>query len=174
MIKKGEAPESFTPNPNKKAQKDDDVRRKLKNNKRHYGYKNPINADMKTKLITKFTNNSVNILIRRNSRSSSVKTKHALCSAYTSQTIKQHLNERNCNNHIHVKGYRGNPQDTQQRLTNHMKAKIRVRVEHLFGYMTNSMNEGLNLKAIGEKRIGSLIGLLNLTYSLFRYELLKA
>jgi transposase, IS5 family len=51
-----------------------------------------------------------------------------------------------------------------------MKSKIRVRVEHTFGFMTNSMNNGLNLKAIGKQRIDSLIGLLNLTYNLFRYE----
>ncbi|MGD9970182.1 MAG: hypothetical protein AB7S65_06970 [Sulfuricurvum sp.] len=36
--------------------------------------------------------------------------------------------------------------------------------------MTNSMNNGLNLKAIGNQRIDSLIALLNLTYNLFRYE----
>ncbi|MDD5201767.1 MAG: hypothetical protein WBK95_05090 [Sulfurimonas sp.] len=35
---------------------------------------------------------------------------------------------------------------------------------------TNSMNNGLNLKAIGKERIGSTIGLLNLTCNLFRYE----
>jgi hypothetical protein len=32
------------------------------------------------------------------------------------------------------------------------------------------MNNGLNLKAIGKQRIDSIIGLLNLTYNLFRYE----
>lgn len=32
------------------------------------------------------------------------------------------------------------------------------------------MNKGLDLKAIGKERIESTIGLLNLTYNLFRYE----
>ena len=32
------------------------------------------------------------------------------------------------------------------------------------------MNNALNLKAIGKQRIDSIIGLLNLTYNLFRYE----
>ena len=36
--------------------------------------------------------------------------------------------------------------------------------------MTNSMNDGLRLRAIGKKRIDSLTALLNLTYNLFRYE----
>lgn len=36
--------------------------------------------------------------------------------------------------------------------------------------MTNSMNNGLNLRAIGKRRIDSMIALLNLTYNLFRYE----
>lgn len=53
---------------------------------------------------------------------------------------------------------------------NTLKSKIRSKVEHVFGFMTNSMNNGLNLKAIGKKRIDSLIALLNLTYNLFRYE----
>ncbi len=57
-----------------------------------------------------------------------------------------------------------------QERSNSIKSKIRVKVEHVFGYMTNSMNNGLDLKAIGKERIESTIGLLNLTYNLFRYE----
>lgn len=48
--------------------------------------------------------------------------------------------------------------------------KTRVRVEHIFAFMTNAMNNGLSMKYIGKKRIASSIGLLNLTYNLFRYE----
>ncbi len=59
--------------------------------------------------------------------------------------------------------------DTQKE-SNSNKSKIRARVEHIFGFMTNSMNKGLELKAIGKQRIESLVGLLNLTYNLFRYE----
>jgi len=51
-----------------------------------------------------------------------------------------------------------------------MKSKIRVRVEHVFGFMTNSMNDALHMTSIEIQRIESNIGFLNLTYNLFRYE----
>jgi transposase, IS5 family len=43
-------------------------------------------------------------------------------------------------------------------------------VEHIFGFMTNSMNNALYMRSIGMKRIKESIGLLNLTYNLFRLE----
>jgi len=49
------------------------------------------------------------------------------------------------------------------------KSKIRARVEHVFGLMEQSMN-GLCLKSVGIKRATGIIGLINLTYNLFRYE----
>ena len=54
--------------------------------------------------------------------------------------------------------------------SNNTKSKIRARVEHIFGFMTNSMNNALYMRSIGIKRIKESIGLLNLTYNLFRYE----
>ena len=54
-IKEGNIPESFTTNKAKHCQKDTDARWMTKNNERHYGYKNHINADAKTKLITKYS-----------------------------------------------------------------------------------------------------------------------
>ena len=61
QIKQGEIPASFKDNAHKKAQKDCDARWTLKNGERHYGYKNHVKADMKTKLITKFTTSSANV-----------------------------------------------------------------------------------------------------------------
>lgn len=171
-IKEGETPESFKDNPAKHSQKDCDARWTIKNKERHYGYKNHVNVDMKTKLITKYITTSANV-------HDSQATEELLNEedsiayadgAYRSDKIETYLASVQCKSHIHEKGHRNNPLDTQQHLTNKMKSKIRVRVEHTFGFMTNSMNNGLNLKAIGKQRIDSLIGLLNLTYNLFRYE----
>ncbi|MDD5202448.1 MAG: hypothetical protein PHH41_04835 [Sulfurimonas sp.] len=39
-----------------------------------------------------------------------------------------------------------------------------------FRFMTNSMNNGLSLKAISKERNASTIELLNFTYNLFGYE----
>ncbi|MCP4550549.1 MAG: transposase [Bacteroidetes bacterium] len=49
------------------------------------------------------------------------------------------------------------------------KLKTRARVEHVFGFMEQSMN-GLTVKSVEIKRASGIIGLINLTYNLFRYE----
>ena len=60
-IKQGNTPESFEENPAKLSQKDTDARWTTKNNERHFGYKNHVNADAATKLITKFTTSSASL-----------------------------------------------------------------------------------------------------------------
>jgi len=52
---------------------------------------------------------------------------------------------------------------------NREKSRIRARVEHVFGFMEQSMN-GLIVKSVGIDRAKGIIGLINLTYNLFRYE----
>jgi len=52
---------------------------------------------------------------------------------------------------------------------NHEKSKTRARVEHVFGFMEQSM-KGLIVRSVGMVRTTGLIGLINLTYNLFRYE----
>ena len=47
-------------------------------------------------------------------------------------------------------------------------AKVRVLVEHVFGFMENSMNR-IFLRTIGMKRAKCAIGLANLVYNLCRY-----
>jgi hypothetical protein len=53
--KKEQSPISLAKNKNKLAQKDTDARWITKNNERHFGYKNHINADKKTKLINNYS-----------------------------------------------------------------------------------------------------------------------
>ncbi len=42
-------------------------------------------------------------------------------------------------------------------------------MEHVFGFMGQSMN-GLAVKSVGIARASGIIGLINLTYNLFRYH----
>lgn len=171
-IKQGNIPESFEENPAKLSQKDCDARWMTKNRERHFGYKNHVNADAKTKLITKFTTTTANVhdsqavedLIGRDDK------RLYADSAYTGCKIENWLWLKNVKNFIHQKAYRNKPLTFQQECSNTIKSKIRSRVEHIFGFMTNSMNNGLNLRSIGKKRIDSTMALLNLTYNLFRYE----
>ncbi|MBL7112313.1 MAG: transposase, partial [Bacteroidales bacterium] len=57
----------------------------------------------------------------------------------------------------------------EQKNNNREKSKTRARVEHVFGFMEQSMN-GLAVKSVGIARASGIIGLINLTYNLFRYE----
>jgi len=68
---------------------------------------------------------------------------------------------------IHEKGYKNKPLTEQQKETNTQKSKVRVRVEHVFGFMENSMGS-MYFRKIGIKRAKAVIGLMNLTYNMFR------
>ncbi len=176
-IKKGAIPLKFARKDNngkrsKLCQKDTDASWMTKSSERHYGYKDHINADEKTKFITKYSVTSAaphdsteikNIIDETDNKL------HA-DSAYRSKEIEEFLEDKNCKSFVHEKGYRGSPLTDEQKDSNNIKSKIRARVEHIFGFMTNSMNDALHMKSIGIKRIKSSIGFLNLTYKLFRYE----
>ena len=73
------------------------------------------------------------------------------------------------NNKAHEKWYRNKPLTEEQKSNNKEKSKTRVRVEHVFGFMEQSM-KGLIVKSVGIRRATGIIGLINLTYNLFRYE----
>lgn len=73
------------------------------------------------------------------------------------------------NNKVHEKGYRNKPLTDEQKANNKEKSRTRARVEHVFGFMEQSMN-GLVVKSVGITRATGIIGLINLTYNLFRYE----
>jgi IS5 family transposase len=171
-IKQGNIPESFEDNKAKLSQKDCDARWVTKNKERHYGYKNHVNSDAKTKLITKFTTSSANVHDSQRACELIDHTDKRLYadSAYISDDIENKIWLKGIKSYIHERAYRNKPLTYEQEARNTLKSKVRSRVEHIFGYMTNSMNNGLNIKAIGKKRIDSTIALLNLTYNLFRYE----
>jgi len=171
-IKKDAVPLEFGSNKAKLIQKDCDARWMTKGGVRHFGYKNHINSDEKTKLVTQYSvssaapHDSTEIKNLINETDNKVYAD----SAYQSNKIETFLQANGCESHIHEKGYRGHPLTEAQKESNNSKSKIRARVEHIFGFMTNSMSNGLFMKSIGKERIESLIGLLNLTYNLFRYE----
>ena len=51
-------------------------------------------------------------------------------------------------NKVHEKGYWNRPVTDEQKTSNTTKSKIRARVEHVFGFMEQSM-KGLVLKSVG-------------------------
>jgi IS5 family transposase len=67
------------------------------------------------------------------------------------------------------RGIRNKPLTDEQKASNNEKSKTRARVEHVFGFMEHSMNR-LYVRSIGMARANGFVGLVNLTYNLFRYE----
>jgi len=65
------------------------------------------------------------------------------------------------------KAYKNKPLTEEQKLSNKEKSRVRARVEYVFGFMEQCMG-GMYVKNIGIKRITAVIGLMNLTYNMFR------
>ena len=86
-------------------------------------------------------------------------------SAYVGQD--KMLEEKKVDARIHEKGYRNRSLNEAQKEANHEKSKVRSRVEHIFGFIENSMG-GSFIRCIGKTRAKATIGLMNLTYNMFR------
>jgi IS5 family transposase len=173
MIKEGKGDELWNDNPNKKRHKDIDARWTKKNNETFYGYKNHTKVDTKSKFIDtyKVTDASVHDsqalddLLTEEDKGQDLYAD----SAYTGEDQEKVIRKHEMNNKVHEKGYRNKSLTEQQKQKNREKSKTRARVEHVFGFMEGSMN-GLVLKAVGIVRATGIVGLINLTYNLFRYE----
>ena len=72
-------------------------------------------------------------------------------SAYSGEPIDQVVEQKKMGNQIHEKGYRNNPLTEEQKENNRIKSKTRARVEHIFGFIENSMN-GSFIRTIGIER----------------------
>lgn len=173
MIKEGRGDELWNDEPNKKRHKDIDAQWTKKNYETFYGYKNHAKVDTKSKFIDKYkvTDASVHDSQAMDDLLTPEDEKQNLHgdSAYMGKAQKKIVKKYNMNNCIHEKGYRNNQLTEKQKNKNKEKSKTRARVEHVFGFMEQSMN-GLIVKSIGITRATGIIGLINLTYNLFRYE----
>jgi len=175
-IKKGEGDDLWNDNQNKKKHKDIDARWTKKNGENFYGYKNHAKVDTKSKIINTYLVTDASVhdsqalesLLDEKDKGQDFYAD----SAYTGQKQEEIIENFNLVNKVHEKGYRGNPLTEEQKANNKEKSKTRARVEHVFGFMEQSMN-GLTLKSIGIKRATGIIGLINLTYNLFRFEQIK-
>lgn len=169
-IKNGTIPENWSEE--KTRQKDTDAKWVRKRNKNFFGYKNHIKADIGTKLITRYAVTSANIpdkdvLEQLISQEEDGDKELYADSAYRSEAIELGCMDKKIISCIHEKGYKNKKITEAQTRSNHLKSKIRVRVEHIFAFMTNTMNE-IYLKYRNMKTNAAGIGLMNITYNLFR------
>jgi IS5 family transposase len=170
QLKEGVLPEEWKEN--KRRQKDVDAKWNRKGNQDSFGYKDHIKADGKTKIITRYKVTPANVsdgevleelLDKKEDRGQHL---HA-DSAYRSKELEQVCAKKGVISCIHEKGYRHKKLTLREKRRNHVKSKTRARVEHIFGFMTNSM-KGMYLKYRSFTRNAAAIGLMNLTYNLFR------
>jgi len=172
-IKDGEGDDLWNDEPNKKRHKDIDGRWTKKNNETFYGYKNHAKVDTKSKFIKKFVvtdasvhdSQALDLLLDEEDANQDL---HG-DSAYTGEEQEDTITKHKMINKVNEKGYRNKPLTEEQKLNNRQKSKTRARVEHVFGFMEQSMN-GLFIRSVGIVRATGIIGLINLTYNLFRYE----
>ena len=133
-------------------------------------------ADVKTKLIEKY--------IVTNAAVHDSQTTEALLtekdegqpfyadSAYTGEEQEKIYEKKKVINKVIEKGYRNKPLTEEQKASNKEKSRIRVRVEHIFGFVENSM-DGSIVRTIGLPRAEAKIGMMNLTYNICRCVQLK-
>jgi transposase, IS5 family len=170
-------PASWKTAPHKLSQKDIDARWTKKNNQTFFGYKNHVKTDKSSKLITKYVvtdasvhdSQTLELLLDEKDKGQELYAD----SAYTGEEQAKTIESKELINKVHEKGYKNKPLTDQQKANNKEKSKTGVRVEHLFGFMENSMN-GMYIYNIGIKRAKAVIGLLNLTYNMFRKIQLQA
>ena len=172
----GTAPENWKEKPNKLRQKDIDARWTKKNFVTFYGYKNHVKADTKTKLIEEYIVTDASVhdsqviegLLTENDKGQPLYAD----SAYGGEGQEKVYKEKEVISKVHEKGYRNKPLTEEQKANNHKKSKTRARVEHIFGFVENSMN-GSTVRTIGMARAKAKIGIMNLTYNINRCVQLK-
>ena len=176
LIKADAVPVEWGKTPAKLAQKDIDARWTKKGGQNHYGYKNHINIDRDTKLIAASACTTANVhdsqVLDTVLRDAEVGGKTVWAdSAYRPDEQEQSLAGSQHESQIHERAYRNKPLTKEAEISNTAKSRVRARVEHVFGYQTNSMG-GIFLRSIGAARAAVGVGLMNLTYNLARIEVL--
>ncbi|MFH1004621.1 MAG: IS5 family transposase [Bacteroidota bacterium] len=172
-IKEGETPITWKEEKQKHKlmHKDRDARWTEKNNQTYYGYKNHVKADLGSKLIDNYTitdasvhdSQALETLLSEKDKGQSLYAD----SAYTGEKQETTINKAEMVNKVHEKGYKNKPLTEAQKESNKNKSKYRARVEHIFGFMENSMH-GSYMRIIGIARARVVIGLTNLTYNICR------
>jgi IS5 family transposase len=171
-IKADERPAHLDENPASGRQKDTDARWATKGQETHFGYKNHTKADVLTKFIAAYTvtpasthdSQALPALVHADDG-----TLYA-DSAYAGAPSAQLLARHGLTNLIHAKATRGWPLRAAARRLNHLKSKLRCRVEHVFARLAHWRADRFRRRNLERARFE--IGLGNLVYNLDRYAYL--
>ncbi len=172
-LKQGDIPEEWKEekHKNKLRHKDTDAHWTKKNNQNYYGYKNHVKADLGSKLVDNYTVTDASVhdsqalepLLTEKDKGQALYAD----SAYTGEGQEASIKKVKMVNKVHEKGYKNKPLTATQKESNKNKSKYRARVEHIFGFVENSM-KGTYMRCIGIARARVIIGLTNLAYNICR------
>jgi IS5 family transposase len=173
QIKEGKGGDLWNDRPHKKRHKDIDARWTKKNNETFYGYKDHAKVDTGSKFIDTYSvtdasvhdSQELDTLLTEEDSGQDLNAD----SAYTGEHQEKTIAKYGMNGQVNEKGYKNRPLTEEQKESNRLKSKVRARVEHIFGFMEQSM-QGLFLRSVGIIRATGIIGLMNLTYNICRYE----
>jgi len=173
-IKAGNPPEDWDNKLAKRRQKDTDARWTKKNDEKHYGYKNHINADQANKLVQNYAVSDAAVhdsqvfeeLLDQTTDADGKKRRIYADSAYRSKECEETLASDEFESQIHEKGSRNHPLTDEQKASNRIKSKTRARVEHVFAAQ-HAMG-GHIVRTIGFARAKVKIGMMNLVYNMKR------
>ena len=170
-IKEGNGDELWNDTPHKKSHKDIDARWTKKRGETFYGYKSHTKVDERHKFVTKYETTAANVhdskgfepLLDETDRGQTCFVDAGYVG--TEAVFKKYGVEAV----ICEKGYRNRPLTQEQKANNRRKSKVRCRVEHVFGFMEQSM-KGLVVRTIGIARAKANVALTCLIYNISRYE----
>ena len=170
-IKAGKVPAGWEDQPEKARQKDVDARWTRKNDQRHYGYKNHVKVDSRSKLIEAFTVTAASVhdsqvleeLIAEGDPVTYAD------SAYAGQRCEKVFADKRVAFKPIERAWRNKPLNGRQKRSNRARSKVRVRVEHVFATMRMCMRRGWN-RCLGLRRNRAAIALTNLVYNMVRFE----
>lgn len=171
-LKQGEVPPEWSPE--KRAHKDCDARWTRKGADTFFGYKHHVKVDTRSKLIVDFkvtpasANDGAQLpdLVDASDR-----VVHADC-AYNRDLVRDYLKRIGVRACLQMKGTRHVRLTPAQRQTNRWHARTRVRVEHVFALIKNSLRAE-HLRYIGQKRIQAALALTSLLHNALRVGQLR-
>jgi len=170
QIKEGKGDELWNDKPHKKPHKDTDARWTKKRQETHYGYKQHVKADAKSKLVDTYVVTDASVHDSQPTQSLlDEKDKgqdYYLDSGYIGQ--EDVLRSHGMNPIICEKGVRNHPLTEEQKANNRLKSKVRCRIEHIFGFEEGCM-KGLVVRSIGLVRAQANVAITNWVYNVCRF-----
>jgi transposase, IS5 family len=155
------------------SQKDRDARWAKKHDEEHFGYKNHVKVDRKTKLIEEYAVSSANVGDQDAVEHLVKKGDGTLWAdkGYGGKRVGDILAKGKIRDRRQVQARHCHPLTLRQMRSNQSKARIRARVEHVFGAMKHMRAD--YIRCIGIARATFVIALNNLVYNLHRLAWLK-